>query len=343
MKKKLIIITAALGLSLLSSVSRAEKETVLKIAHFLPSGSAAQQKVLQPWCDALRQAANNMVKCQFYPAMQLGGTPSQLVDQVRNGIADIVWTAPSYSAGRFPIIETLELPFIIPDSRRGSRASWLFYQQYAQDEFKQYKVLAVYNDGGLAVHTAKKSLTRADDWQGLKLRSSNRLIAKTLASLGSSAVAMPPGQITEAMAKGVIDGAMGTWEVVLPTKLDEVSRFHAVPPEGQPYPGSTVLVVLMNKRKFDSLPDVVKNAIDQSSGLPLVEAFGKVWDQEGEVARQKVIAVGNQITTFSAEEYQKMRELARPVEEEWIATMKQKGMDGRVMLDTVRQWASEQP
>ena len=94
----------------------------LKIAHFLPSAAPAQQRVLQPWCEEISKESSGRIVCQFYPAMQLGGTPSQLVDQVKNGIADIAWTGPGYSAGRFPVIEAFELPFMVSDSTSSSKA-----------------------------------------------------------------------------------------------------------------------------------------------------------------------------------------------------------------------------
>ena len=43
---------------------------------------------------------------------------------------------------------------------------------------------------------------------------------------GGSPVAMPPAQVTEAIAKGVVDGSFGAWELVFPTKLSEVTKYH---------------------------------------------------------------------------------------------------------------------
>ena len=63
------------------------QDVTLKVAHFLPAGAPTQQKVLQPWCEALKKDSAGRIACQFFPAMQLGGTPAQLVDQVKNGIA----------------------------------------------------------------------------------------------------------------------------------------------------------------------------------------------------------------------------------------------------------------
>ena len=99
------------------------QNVVFKIAHFLPSAAPAQQRVLQPWCEEISKESGGRIVCQFYPAMQLGGTPSQLVDQVKNGVADIAWTGPGYSAGRFPAIEAFELPFMVSDSTSSSKAT----------------------------------------------------------------------------------------------------------------------------------------------------------------------------------------------------------------------------
>ena len=78
----------------------------------LPPTSNPQVHVLQPWCDKINKESNDRLKCQIYPAMQLGGTPPQLFDQVRDGVVDIVWTVPTYSAGRFSKSEVFELPFM---------------------------------------------------------------------------------------------------------------------------------------------------------------------------------------------------------------------------------------
>ena len=50
--------------------------------------------------------------------MQLGGAPPQLFDQARDGVVDIVWTLPGYTAGRFPRLEVFELPFVATRSGR---------------------------------------------------------------------------------------------------------------------------------------------------------------------------------------------------------------------------------
>ena len=313
------------------------QNVVFKIAHFLPSAAPAQQRVLQPWCEEISKESGGRIVCQFYPAMQLGGTPSQLVDQVKNGVADIAWTGPGYSAGRFPAIEAFELPFMVSDSTSSSKALWKYFQQSAQEEFSAFKVLAFHPDGGQAIHTAKKPVTGLAGFSGLKLRTSTRVGAKTLAALGGSPVAMPPAQVTEAVAKGVVDGSLGAWELVFPTKLSEVTKFHAQPVPGQPYPTATVLTVVMNKQKYDGLPADLKAIIDKTTGEVMVAKFGEVFDDEANKARQKIAALGNKTTNLTPEEISAMKKATINVEDEWAKQVTEKGLDGKKLLANARQ------
>src|SRR5512144_1193560 len=122
----------------------AAQEVVLKVHHFVGPNATAHTQLLGPWCEKINKESAGKLKCQIYPAMQLGGTPPQLFDQARDGVADIVWTLPTYQAGRFTKSEVFELPFMAKSSETGSPAFWEFVQKNAQDEFKGVKVLALH-------------------------------------------------------------------------------------------------------------------------------------------------------------------------------------------------------
>lgn len=331
--RQLTVVAALSALSL----SAAAQEVTFKIAHFLPSAAPTQQKVLQPWCDEMGKASAGRIKCQFYPAMQLGGTPAQLADQVKNGVADVVWTGPGYSAGRFPAIEAFELPFMVKDASSSSKALWKYYQQHAQQEFAAYKVLAFHTDGGQAVHTASKQIAGLTGFAGLKLRTSTRVGAKTLAALGGQPVAMPPAQVTEAIAKGVVDGSLGAWELVYPTKLSEVTKFHLQPDAGVAYPTATVLAVLMNKQKYDGLPADLKAIVDKTTGEVMVGKFGAMFDEVAADTKKRIAAQGNKITTLSATQVTAMKQATASVEDEWAKQVGEKGLDGKKLIAAARE------
>jgi len=314
-----------------------EQAVVLKVAHFLPANSNVQANVIEPWCEDLKSQSQGKMSCQIYPSLQLGGTAATLVDQVRTGIADIVWTSPGYSPGRFPRIEVLELPFILPHGgMAGNRLIWQFYEQHASADFNGYKMLALFGDNGQDVHVRSRPVSTLEDFRGLKLRTSGRTAARTLEALGATPVSMPPAQMTESISKGVIDGALASWEVVPPTKLEEVTHYHTAFAEGQPAMGYTLLTMLMNPKRYESLPPDLKEIMDRNTGLALVERFGESFDSYIIGAKQSVPT--ESIVTVSDEEFAKWQAATASVADEWVSDATERGIeDAQALLDAARQ------
>ena len=160
------------------------------------------------------------MKCQIYPAMQMGGSPPQLYDQVKDGVADLVWTVPSYQAGRFPVTEAFELPFMVRDSERASRGLWHYAMKNAAAEYKGVKPILFHVHDGSVLHTSRRQVKTIEDFRGLKVRAPTRQGTKMVTALGATPVPMPLPQAAEALSKGVIDGAIIPWEVMPTMKFD---------------------------------------------------------------------------------------------------------------------------
>ncbi|NDE44621.1 MAG: C4-dicarboxylate ABC transporter, partial [Betaproteobacteria bacterium] len=107
MKFRLAPIVLSLGMITASASAMAQTIT-LKVHHFLGPQSIQHTKMLADWCANIAKDSNNRLQCQIFPAMQLGGSPPQLFDQAKDGVADVVWTVAGYSAGRFPKSEIFE-------------------------------------------------------------------------------------------------------------------------------------------------------------------------------------------------------------------------------------------
>ena len=320
----------ALALPALFGAAGAQAQTVtIKYSHFLPANSNFNQKVALPWCAAIEKDSGGKLKCQLYPSLALGGTPAQLADQVKNGVSDVAWTSPSYSTGRFPRTEALELPFTMPgDGLQASRAMWDYVQKNALDDFKDFKLLAIHSGGNSIISTASKPIMSADDLKGLKLRSPSRFAALFLSSIGSTPVNMPLAQVTEGISKGVIDGAMIPWEVLPAIKVDEVTRYHMEGTPSQPGFIQTPMAILMNKAKYDSLAPELKAVIDRHSGQALVDLTGKVWDDGIAETRKKLAAQGNKTLVIKDADYNALKKTTASVEADWIKQATARGLDG---------------
>ena len=265
MKRTITPVLTALLLGLAAGNTWAQ-EVTLKVHHFLSPNATSQKLLLGPWCEKIAKESNNRIKCQLYPAMQLGGTPPQLFDQAKDGIADIVWTVPSYQAGRFVKSEVFELPFMTKTAEGSSRAFWEYLQKYSLDEFKGTRILMAHVHDGAELHFADKQVKTMEDLKGLKVRAPTRIGTRMLAALGATPIQMPAPQVPESIAKGVVDGASIPWEVVPALKIQEVTKTHTETGPGQRKMSNTIFVVAMNEAKYNSLPADLKKVIDANSG-----------------------------------------------------------------------------
>ena len=165
----------ALALAALMSAGLAQADEVtLKFHHIWNTQAMAAVNVIGPWCDKIAKDSANKLKCQVFPAMSMGGTPQQLVDQVKDGVADVVITLPGYTAGRFPALEVFELPFMTNSAEVGARAAWDYLQKYALKEFPGTKILAIWVHDEGYVHTREKPVKPLADFKGLKMRAPTR-------------------------------------------------------------------------------------------------------------------------------------------------------------------------
>jgi TRAP-type C4-dicarboxylate transport system substrate-binding protein len=312
------------------------QEVVLKVEHFLGPQSTAQQQLLGPWCEKIGKESGGKLKCQIYPAMQLGGTPPQLFDHAKDGVADVIWTVPTYQAGRFAKSEVFELPFMVKNAETGSPALWEYIQKNSLDEFKGTKLILAHVHDGAVLHFASKDVKTLEDLKGLKVRAPTRIGTKVLTSLGAVPVQMPAPQVPEALAKGVVDGLSFPWEVVPGLKIQEIAKTHTETPPGQPYMSNTIFVVAMNEAKYDSLPPDLKRVIDANSGVAASKWAGQVWDSTVAPARKLALERKNTINVLTPVEFARWQKATEGVEKDWFTEVAGKGGNGPALLEDAR-------
>jgi TRAP-type C4-dicarboxylate transport system substrate-binding protein len=326
----------AAGALALCAMGAAAEQVVLKVHHFLPTTSNAHVHMIQPWCEKIARESGDRLKCQIFPAMQLGGTPPQLFDQLRDGVADIVWTVPTYAAGRFTRSEVFELPFMVINARSGSQAMWSYVQKNALEEFKGIRPIILHVHDGSVLHLTSKPVKTLEDLRGLKIRAATRINARMLAALGATPVQMPLPQVAEAMSKGVIDGAMVPWEGVPAIKLHEIARYHVEPPAGAPRFSNTIFMFGMNPAKYDSLPADLKKVIDANSGLAMSAWAGERWDATVEQQRKLARERGNNFHTLTDAEYARWVKATENIDDDWVKEAEKKGADGKRLVNEAR-------
>lgn len=313
-----------------------DAEFKLKVHHFLPASSNAQKVVIEPWAEKITAESEGRIKVEIYPSMQLGGKPPQLYDQVRDGVVDVIWTVPSYTPGRFPIVEVFELPFVASTAEATTQALQEFSETYLQKEFRHVHPLLFHVPTPGIFHTASRQVKTMEDLKGLKIRTPSATVTQTLEVLGATPVGMPAPEVPQAMTTGVVDGVVIPWEVVKSLRLQDLTKFHTQP-GGTHGLYTSAFLFGMNRDRYESLPPDLKKVIDDNSGMNLARQVGRAYDQADLEGQELGRARGNTFYSLPAEESQGWQKATQPVIDNWVASMEKKGLNGKEMLDAARQ------
>ena len=323
--KRALITILALTLLGLSTPGSAQPIT-LKLSHFVPPVAPPHATFLAPWAEKVEKASGGRLKIQIYPSMQLGGTPPQLVDQIKDGVVDIGWTLPGYNAGRFPRTEVMEVPFLHTNALGTTLAMQDYAEKYLKDEYKDYHVILLHVHGGTLIH-ASKPVLKLEDYKGLKIRTANRAGSVYLRAVGANAVGAPVPEVPQMLSKGVIDGALLPYEIARPLKIHELVKFHSELAGSQPRLGTSVFLFAMNKKKYESLPADLRKVIDDHSGRHIAAWAGQNWDDIEKPGKEAAQAAGNQFPIMPAGEVERVRAAVKPEIDKFLKELSSGGFD----------------
>ncbi|MDC0660109.1 TRAP transporter substrate-binding protein [Leisingera sp. SS27] len=330
-RRKLMGAVGAAALAMFGAMPAYAQEVTLKLHQFLPAQANVPKLILDVWADNVEESSGGRIKIDRFPSMQLGGKPPELMDQAIDGVADIVWTVVGYTPGRYPSTEVFELPFMMTNARAVSHAYWEMFDKHMKDtEFKDVHILGTWVHGPGMIHTSGPVET-PEDLEGMKIRGGGRSVNALLTELGATPVGMPVPAIPEGLSKGVIDGTTIPWEVTAALKVPELVENHTEFTGKALY--TLTFVLAMNKEKYESLPDDLKKAIDENSGLEFsVFAGGTQADSDGP-SREMALDLGNNVITLDEDQTAIWRERAQPIYDQWIADMKERGIDGAALIE----------
>ncbi|MGD9211748.1 MAG: hypothetical protein PVI90_13265 [Desulfobacteraceae bacterium] len=123
----------------------------------------------------------------------------------------------------------------------------------------------------------------------MKIRTASPYVTEALKIFGAIPVEMPINEMYTALEGG--DGMVIPFEGLVVFKLDELVKYSTITDFY-----TVALATVMNKEKYDSLPDDIKKIIDENSGAVMSCWCGKHFDKSE--AHFKEIALGKGIETM---------------------------------------------
>lgn len=316
----------------MTSGAAVSQEVTLRFQHFISPKGSVPKHFMIPWAEKIEKDSGGRIKIEIYPAMQLGGKPPALYDQIRDGVIDGGWAIPSYTPGRFPEAEAFELPFMTSMSAEASsKAAWEFTEKYMGERFSSVHLLAVHVHGPGVIHKKGDPIAAIADFKGLKLRGPSRQANKLLAAVGATPIGMPVPNFPEALSKGIVDGGVIPWEIVPPLKVHELADSHTqVGGDRALY--NTYFIWAMNNDAYNALPDDLKAVMDANSGIETSAWAGRAMDMGDDIGEKVVRDRGNVVVTMDDAMVSELRAIGDKLTADWITEVTDKGLDGAAMV-----------
>ena len=313
------------------------QEFTFKLHHLLSAKAPAHTQMLEPWAKQVEENAGGRVKIEIFPSMTLGGRPPELINQVRDGVVDLVWTVNGYTPGLFPRTEVMELPFVfVNDPVATNLALHEMFESELREEYQGVEVMFLHVHAGQGIHMRNKEVRSPADLADTKMRIPTRTGAWIIEALGAAPVAMPVPELPQALQKGVVDGAFIPWEIIPPLKIQEQTDYQI---EGHDMArfGTTTFQVSMNEARWDGLPDDIKKAFKDASGADWWAKVGEVWRATDDFGIDLAVKAGNTHIVLSEEETQAFQSMLEPVVQRWIDEVSASGIDGEGLVAKARE------
>ena len=286
----------------------------LKWAVFTPDSEVTFRTVMKPFAETVQSETNNAVVFDLFPNGALGRNPGQQPQMVIDGVADVAWVVPSYSPGRFPDTEVLELPGLFKDLRKSSLVATRLNQHKACNDYGDFYVIGLWGTAPYSIHT-NFPVNSIADLKGKTIRASSKTESAALRAFGAVPIGMPVTEIPEAISRGTISGTTSHMSPFFDFGLDRVTNNHFFIGLGV-----VPLAVLMNKKKFDALPQSARDVIARNAGDALTEMWIKSVTSYNQANLEKLKSnPKNKVVFPSQAQLDEAQKLLTPVRDQWVA------------------------
>ena len=285
------------------------------------------------WGKWIEEATEGRVTIKLEYGM---GHPKSMFDLVEDGVVDASFSYHGYVPGRFQLPQIAELPGMNVNAEIASTALWRVQEKYFNKakEFQGLKLAAIFTHGPGYVHTIEKTTTLAD-LKGKKIRIGGGIQSDLGKRLEITPIGAPGSKVYEMLQQGVIDG------VFMPMGEQQSLRLYEVAPNVLVVPGGMYLgtfSIFINPHFLDNLPKRDRDAIMSVSGEKLSAMAGAAWDKADAMGLD--FAKNNGVNIISNDELAKeFSKYSKGLDEEWIESVKNKGVDANAALKELRKIA----
>ena len=327
----------------LASAPASAADYVLRFASLFNNNAPILHDVLEPWAQQIEAESGGRIHIDLQPL----GTFGKAVDYARmveQGDVEIAYTVQGYTPGLFPETTVMELPLLYPDSVSGTKVLWQLYDEgLVAKDYAKVKVLGLFVLPPYGLFTVDRNVTSLRDLHGLRVRTPSATVGLALQRLGTIPIGLPVDVLGENIGNGLIDAVAFGWDTPRSTvgfgdkkTLEQQVKYLVDANFAAP-----TLMMVMNKAKYEAMPEDLRKIIDAHSGREFSVTFAKYRD-EHEAAAKKRLAQdpAHVVIELSAEQREEMRKLVAPVIADWANGLKKQGIDADKLLARARELES---
>jgi TRAP-type C4-dicarboxylate transport system substrate-binding protein len=256
---------------MLAPAAAAAEPVKLKMAYFSSDRTTTYLAAIKPFVDSVNAEAAGLVQIDVSLSGTLGKNPTQQLQLVLDGTADLAFVVPGYTPERFPDNEVVELPGLFKNIREATLVYTGLIAANALRGYDDLFVVGAFAAEPETIHT-KLPVASLEALSGMRIRSNNPVQATTLAGLGMVPVEIPINQTSSAISSGKLDGAMTG-----PAPLVEFGISRVVSNHYLLAVSAAPLLVVMNRKKFEGLPEQAKQIIRKFSGEWAAERYIEIY------------------------------------------------------------------
>lgn len=320
-------LAAAAALMLVSPMASAQE---LKLADFSPPTHFVVDTTYTPMADAISEATGGDVTVKLYMGGELGPGPAEQYNRVIEGVADIAFTLPGYTASNFPLTLMAELPGVIEPETGTERIQANI--DMLSDEYRRTVLVGLWNNAPNLLLMAEKQVESMDDLAGLNIRVPSRNAGLVVQAWGANPVSMPAPEIYNAMQTGVIDGAMIDATTLRAFRLAEVTSSITMGMDTT----TSLFFLIMNRDVFADLDEAAQAAIKEAGREASLNG-NKAWLEVADAALSDFAATeGKTVIELSEDEAARFNAASSAVTEQIVADAEAEGIAAEAYVSALR-------
>jgi TRAP-type C4-dicarboxylate transport system substrate-binding protein len=254
-----------------------------------------------------------------------------ILEGAKVGTCDVGSTpAMVYHPANFPIWQFTNLMFLGGNDIWGAMKGWEEMAKtdpVLQEELRKtgVKHLAFY--GYPSTFMTRKPLAKLEDFKGVRMRSVGAT-AKWVSSVGGTAVPLTFYEVTEALARGTVDGTLGYLYAHYAYKFHDYCKYFLATPVAN----TCIINVFMNLNTWNKLPGDIQKIYEEAFQDLYPRLCAKYNDEDAAKELKAFKDVGVTTIELTPAEYNRWKESAKPLFDAYYEKVGKMGVDGKKIV-----------